>query len=119
MQQILSLSPLTARESWLNQFTFQNNNKFICFWIAVSKLVEGTFLNASSGIRTHEAEATDLKSVPFDRSGIDANKQPNTYNSAAIFNNACSAHKLQYFVSEDYPLQAVYHLLPPLRQARF
>ena len=23
-----------------------------------------------SGIRTHEAEATDLKSVPFDRSGI-------------------------------------------------
>ena len=73
---------------------------------------------ASSGIRTHEAEATDLKSVPFDHSGIDANKQPNTYTSAANFNNACSAHKLQYFVSEDYPLRAVYHLLPRLRLAR-
>jgi hypothetical protein len=27
---------------------------------------------ARSGIRTHEANATDLKSVPFDRSGIRA-----------------------------------------------
>ena len=26
--------------------------------------------STSSGIRTHEAYATDLKSVPFDRSGI-------------------------------------------------
>ena len=37
--------------------------------------------------------------------------------NAVYFNNACSAHKLQYFVSEDYPLQAVYHLLPRLRLA--
>ena len=29
--------------------------------------------DARSGIRTHEANATDLKSVPFDRSGIRAN----------------------------------------------
>ncbi len=30
-------------------------------------------VDARSGIRTHEANATDLKSVPFDRSGIRAN----------------------------------------------
>ena len=29
-------------------------------------------VDARSGIRTHEANATDLKSVPFDRSGIRA-----------------------------------------------
>tara|TARA_B100000524_G_scaffold89779_1_gene42102 strand:- start:13 stop:207 length:195 start_codon:yes stop_codon:yes gene_type:complete len=31
---------------------------------------------ASSGIRTHEAIARDLKSRPFDRSGIDAKVLP-------------------------------------------
>ena len=30
-------------------------------------------ITARSGIRTHEANATELKSVPFDRSGIRAN----------------------------------------------
>ena len=33
-------------------------------------LIAGSlFLNASGGIRTHEAEAQDLKTCPFDRSG--------------------------------------------------
>tara|TARA_Y100000991_G_scaffold72431_1_gene54448 strand:+ start:95 stop:334 length:240 start_codon:yes stop_codon:yes gene_type:complete len=69
------------------------------------------FFDASSGIRTHEAEATDLKSVPFDRSGIDADNKPTnqlTTPVLRILTTLVSAHKLQYFVSEDYPLQAVY-----------
>ena len=31
-----------------------------------------SFLSAESGIRTHEAYARDLKTRPFDRSGIPA-----------------------------------------------
>ena len=32
-------------------------------------------IHARCGIRTHEANATDLKSVPFDRSGNRANER--------------------------------------------
>ena len=40
-----------------------------------TELMELVILNfsARSGIRTHEAEARDLKTRPFDRSGIRAN----------------------------------------------
>jgi hypothetical protein len=40
------------------------NNYTILFFFAV------TIFNDKSGIRTHEACARDLKSLPFDRSGI-------------------------------------------------
>jgi hypothetical protein len=81
--------------------------------------VEGTFLNASSGIRTHEAEATDLKSVPFDRSGIDADNKPTISTSAAYFNNACFSSQAPVFCFRRLPSPSSLPLLPRLRQARF
>ena len=45
---------------------------FICSIKISTILILFNYKYASSGIRTHEANATDLKSVPFDHSGIDA-----------------------------------------------
>ena len=94
-----------------------------CFKIIISlfvfELLLVNFFDASSGIRTHEAEATDLKSVPFDRSGIDAENKPTIDTSAAYFNNACFSSQAPVFCLRRLPSPSSLPLLPRLRPARF
>ncbi len=53
---------------------------------------------ARSGIRTHEANATDLKSVPFDRSGIRAILHTdNTTKLKSIFIYCSNFNTLRHF----------------------
>ena len=73
-----------------------SDNRVIVFSKKNNKIIP---IHTRSGIRTHEAYAADLKSAPFDRSGI------------LVLNQHTNKHKTMIQIINQYPFTNKYSYL--------